>query len=43
LHFLQALEANPPARAQEKHIRIVAQQSRRLEHDQGIVGKTEIA
>jgi hypothetical protein len=37
------LESNSPARQKEVDISVVAQKARRLEHDDGIVGKAEIA
>ena len=43
LHRLQLVEANSPTREQEVDIRVVPQQARRLEHDDGIMGKAEIA
>ena len=43
LHRLQLVEANSPARQQEVDILVVPQQARGLEHDDGIVGKAEIA
>ena len=43
LHFLQPIEADTPAREQEMNTRIIPQQSRRLKHDDGIMGEPEIA
>ena len=43
LHLPQLIEPDPPARQQEVNIPVVAQQPRRLEDDDGIVGKAEIA
>ena len=43
LHLAQLIEPDPPARQQEVNILVVAQQPRRLEYDDGIMGKTEVA
>ena len=43
LHLAQLIEPDPPARQQEVNIPVVAQQPRRLEYDDGIMGKAEIA
>jgi len=43
LHLAQLIESDSPARKQEVNILVVPQQARRLEDDDGIVRKAEIA